>query len=186
MNDESIKVELRYSGNNILFKYICKDADDTITTSLKMEDYKIEYRSSRSPTILKNSNYTILFDTVEFYDEYSHIIIETKDEETYVSLKVSGELLDEIRSHLATSAQRNINERENFVSSDRNYNTNNTNNGFEHYNINQVLNTGSPNNRNVNERNEDPSNTSNINNSTTGGRRHTKRRANKRRHTRRN
>ncbi len=173
MNSESIKVELRYSGNNIIFKYICKSGEDIMTTSLKLTDYTIEYHR-RHPVVIKNSKYIITFDYVEFYNRNSHIRIETNDMNT--ELKVSGELLDEVRDHLKNSSQRNISERENFVSSIE-YNNINNNDGFEHYNINQVLNTGRPYNREVNERNEDPINTrNNRNNNPQGGYRKTRKR----------
>jgi hypothetical protein len=157
-------VQIDYDGSNLMYQQIVKYHDFYIShLAFLLKNYRYIYSSDLSPFAIDSDNYRIDFNSTSLYDRNSVIDITDKDNSYTTKLSVSTDFIESIRDHVLENRSLNINERQarsfegllpvidnrlNYgntvnVENVQQYQQYQQNNGFEPYNINQMLNSSS-------------------------------------------
>jgi hypothetical protein len=155
-------VAINYNGPNLMYQHIVKYQDFYIShISLQLYNYSYIYSSDLSPFSIDSDNYRIDFNSIGLYDRNCLIYIIDKQNSNAptTKLSVSTDFIESIRDHILENRSLAINERQasyfegllpvidnrhNYENDDNNAQQYQPNNGFEQYNINQMLNSGPP------------------------------------------
>jgi hypothetical protein len=155
-------VQIYYNDSNLMFQHIVKYHDFYIShISLQLQNYSYIYSSDLSPFSIDSDNYRIDFNSTAQYDRNCLIYIIDKQNSNapITKLSASTDFIESIRDHILENRSLAINERQasyfegllpaidnrrNYENDDNNAQQYQPNNGFEQYNINQMLNSGPP------------------------------------------